>query len=147
MSRRRPWIIAGCFGFGWLAVLYAGADHPPPSGFAVVVVIILGLVVCTGLLIPRLWRIRVTKGIGRALVLAVVCGVALGMLVAVALLIKGSGEPSNANLSAADICLWLIAACAVGAVNAGLVAVVAIKMRPPEMNSHSSEQVESNPIC
>ncbi|MCB0088656.1 MAG: hypothetical protein KDE54_12140 [Caldilineaceae bacterium] len=51
MSSRLPFINAGVFFSGWLLILYAGADHPPPPGFVVLVLLDL----CAALLV--FWRV------------------------------------------------------------------------------------------
>jgi len=113
-------IIAVLFFFVWLAILYAGADHPPPPGF--IVVLLLDLV--AALLV--FWRMPyyldwMETGQSHRLLWVVrdglVAGAALALLTMLAAPILGSGEPA-VILTIRDRAIWFAVLAAVGIANA-----------------------------
>jgi len=113
-------IIAVLFFFVWLAILYAGADHPPPPGF--IVVLLLDLVAAllvfwrvpyyldwmqTGLTHRLLWVMR--DGL--------VAGIAFALLAMLLVPVLGSGEPTVIP-TIKDMAIWFAVLAAVGIANA-----------------------------
>jgi membrane protease YdiL (CAAX protease family) len=104
----------------WLFILYAGADHPPPSGF---IMLIVFDILAAGLIY---WRVPTyitwfeTRKSNR-LLYVLRDGVAAGFAFAVlALLLPGTGEPSNSPLPI-DYLIWFIVLGAVGLMNAVII--------------------------
>ena len=119
-ERQSAVAIALAFFFGWLGILYAGADHPPPPGFLIVVLIdlVAALVVYRRVPVYAAWaRTRRPRRWLRALLE----GAAAGLIVAgFALLLPIGGEPS-VQRSAPAMLIWFAALAAIGAANAVLI--------------------------
>ena len=120
--------IALVFFFGWLVVLYAGADHPPPPGFLALVLVDLAaaFVVYRRIFVYGTWSRTHRPQRWRR---AALDGILAGLLIAgMALLLPFGGEPSIQR-SATAVLIWCGALAAVGAANAlvicGVSAVVA----------------------
>ena len=73
--------MALAFFFGWLVVLYAGADHPPPPGFLALVLLDLGAAWVVYLRVPVYARWQRARRPGRWL-RVLFEGVVAGLLVA-----------------------------------------------------------------
>lgn len=75
---------------GLVAIAYAGADHPPPPGFVIVIGLALLCAVGVWWLVPHVvdapLRVGVLRGAG--------AGACAALLCALLLLLTGSGEPS-----------------------------------------------------
>jgi hypothetical protein len=132
----RPLALANAVIFfaGWMAILWAGADHPPPPRFLALVPLVL---LAAGLVywrLPVYLRWMETGGAGRLLnvasegILAGALFAALGILLS---RILGGGEP-GVEPSAADIILWFIVLAAVGAGNALLIYLINLLLRSRE---------------
>jgi hypothetical protein len=113
-------IIAILFFFVWLAILYAGADHPPPVGF--VLVVLLDLVAA----LVAFWRVPyyldwMQTGLTHQLLWVVrdglVVGIAFALLAVLAQPVLGSGEPTVAPTIRA-MAIWFAVLTGVGVANA-----------------------------
>ena len=104
---------AGLFFVFWLGIFYAGADHPPPRGFLLVIalVFICAIVVYLRVLTYVEW-IRSSKPQRYSYVVrdGLVAGLVVGLLAGVA---PGVGEPSVAP-SAMDRIIWFAVVAVVG---------------------------------
>lgn len=112
--------IALGFFSGWLLVLYAGADHPPPPGFPVVIVLDLAaaFVVYRRVRVYAEWsRARRPKRWLRLLFEGIVAGLIVAGL---ALVLPFGGEPSILRTAPATV-VWVVALAVVGAGNALLI--------------------------
>ena len=126
----RAWLIAGGFFIGWLLVILAGSDIPPPRGFAWIVV---GLVViCTAIAfaLSWLWRVRGVRGLLSVLWRTTTIGALTGLALAAIFAARGQGEPSIPPMNAADYAIWFSVLTVVGAVNGVIIGVVASLARP-----------------
>jgi hypothetical protein len=117
-DRRPALAIATVFFFGWLGILYAGADHPPPPGFALLVLIDLLAAAVVA------WRVPTYVAWSRAQrprrwLLALLEGAAAGLIVA-GVVIPFGGEPS-VQPSATAYVTWFAVLGAVGAANTLLI--------------------------
>lgn len=120
MAKTHALVSATGFLILWLAVLYAGADHPPPRGFLWIVLLVF---VCS---LVVYWRVPAyvawahTRRPGRLLRAALdglIAGVTVALVAALmAALIPGGGEAS-VTPSAADRAVWFGVLAAVGAAN------------------------------
>lgn len=110
--------------------MLAGSDIPPPRGF---VWVIGGLaVICLGmaLAIPRLWQIRRRKGLRAVLARTAGIGLGVGLLLAAAFALLGSGEPSAPPINAVAYLFWFSVVMVVGAINGVIVGLVVSWLRP-----------------
>lgn len=107
----------------WLAVLYAGADHPPPPGFVFVVLLDLA---AAGLVY---WRVPVylawiANRRGNALLYVVrdglIAGLTFAALPAASRWWLGGGEPTVAPTVAGTL-IWFAVVSGVGALNAVII--------------------------
>jgi len=115
-SRTAVWIAAAFF-LGWLLILWAGADHPPPPGFIVVVLVDLACAVVVYLRVDAYiaWA-RVRRR--RRLLLALRDGAAAGLVVAlIVVLLPGGVEPS-VQPGPIDAAIWFAILGTGGAANA-----------------------------
>lgn len=103
----------------WLGVLYAGADHPPPTGFLWAILLDLLATALVYIRVPTYlnWaRSRTPLRVLRALR----DGAAVGLIFAtVALSLPGTGEP-GIHPTFVDRILWFLILAAVGSGNAGV---------------------------
>ena len=127
-ERQAAVAIALAFFFGWLAILCAGADHPPPPGFLIVVLIdlVAALVVYRRVPVYAAWAgARRPRRWLRALLEGAVAGL---IAAGIALVLPFGGEPSIQRSAIANLG-WFAVLAVVGAVNAvviyGLSAVTA----------------------
>ena len=112
-------IAVGFFVF-WLAVLYAGADHPPPPGFVLLVLLVAVAAALVYVRTPTYVDWAATRRAGR-LWRVLGEGFAVGVLFGVApVLLPGGGEPSVAPGWGAYL-LWFLVLGGVGVANAVLV--------------------------
>jgi hypothetical protein len=121
LSRRQAGVISAVLFFViWLAVLYAGADHPPPSGF--VVVVLLDLIAACMVF----WRVPyyldwMQTGQPRRLLWVVrdglAAGLAFALLAVLASIFVGSGE-STVTKSIGSVSIWFAVQAGVGVANA-----------------------------
>lgn len=119
-ERQAAVAIALTFSFGWLAILYAGADHPPPPGFLIVVLIDVVAAVAVYRRVPVYAAWARARRPGRWL-RALLEGVAAGLLVAgLAWVLPFGSEPSIQRTAPAAL-IWFAALAAIGAVNALLI--------------------------
>lgn len=125
MNSKYPEVIAISFFVIWLAILYAGADHPPPMGF-----LWLAPLVAAGAFLVY-WRVPVyaawshSHRLGRILRVwleGLVAGVAVGFI---GLLVPGSGDPTILTMQAVDRLIWLAVLGVLGIVNALLLYAIA----------------------
>lgn len=109
--------IATAFFFGWLGILLAGADFPPPPGFVLIVLIDLLAAIVVYWRVPTYLDWSRTRRTYR-LLQALGEGFAAGLLVAlVAMLSPSSGEPS-VQPRWVDRLIWFAVLGSVGAFNA-----------------------------
>lgn len=100
----------------WFAILLAGADFPPPVGFAWIIVLDL---VAAGLVF---WRVKFYLAWQKSrqayrLLLVALDGVAIGSVFALfMMLLPGGGEPS-VQPSALDYLIWFAVLAAIGSFN------------------------------
>ena len=120
MHKRTALLNAVLFFVVWLAILYAGADQPPPPGFIFVVLLDL---VAAGVVY---WRVPfylawIASRRRNALLFVVLDGLVAGLAFAALPLAArwwlGGGEPSVAP-TMADSLIWLAVVGVVGALNA-----------------------------
>jgi len=118
MKTRNAAIIAS-FVATWLAILYAGADHPPPVGFflgLVPLVCICGLVVFLRFPAYASWSIARRPG---RFALAMRDGLLAGWVVGtMTLIFPNMGEPSTPPPGFASVLTWFAVLTAVGVFNA-----------------------------
>jgi len=115
-SKRLAIVLSGAFFVSWLAILYAGADHPPPVGFLWVVLLDL---VCAGfvyLRVPTYVAWSAARSSGRWL-RAFFDGLVAGLVIAlVTMVLNPNGEPS-VQPTWIDRTIWLGVLATVGAAN------------------------------
>ena len=114
----------------WLAIMLAGSDIPPPRGFMWVVA---GLaLICLGMAfaMPWLWRVRTTRGLSAVVRRTTTIGAVVGLVLAGAFAVKGSGEPSIPPMNLADYAIWFSVVALAGAVNGVLIGLVVSWLRP-----------------
>jgi hypothetical protein len=113
-------VIAVVFFSGWLVILYAGADHPPPPGFIAVVLIdlVAAFVVYRRVPVYAEWaRARRPRRWIRALLEGAVAGsIAAGL----AWVLPFGGESSIERSATAGL-TWLAVVTTIGAANALLI--------------------------
>jgi hypothetical protein len=120
MHRRVAQLNAAIFFLVWLAILYAGADHPPPPGFVVVVLLDL---IAAGLVYWRvpLYLAWIASRRRNALLFVVLDGLVAGLTFAALPLTArwwlGGGEPTVAP-TVADSLIWLTVVGGLGMLNA-----------------------------
>jgi len=118
MSSNYAAAIAFAFFAAWLAILYAGADHPPPIGFLWLIPLVGACAVAVYLRVSvyASWSGSHRRGrIVRVLVDGVSAGIVVGLVV---LLFPSSGDPDGAARHLANVVIWLAVLAAVGAANA-----------------------------
>jgi hypothetical protein len=125
--KRISLIIALSFFFVWLAILYAGADHPPPPGF---VWIVLFDAIAAALVYWRTptyidWSMKRVKGRWLRVALD---GIIAGLLFAAlaTMLNPNGGEPSTPPPGWSDRAIWFAVLAVVGLFNAVAVYVCAV---------------------
>ena len=113
-------IITILFFFVWLAILYAGADHPPPKGFALVVLLDLVAALVVFWRVPHYLDWMQTGTSYRLLSVVrdgLVAGVALALLAVLAKPVLRSGEPAVTPTIGAMV-IWFAVLAGVGVANA-----------------------------
>ena len=119
-DKRTATVIAVVFFSGWLVILYAGADHPPPPGFIALVLVdlVAAFVVYRRVPVYVAWaRARRPRRWLRALLEGVVAGlIAAGL----AWVFPFGGEPSIERSTTAGL-PWLAVVTTIGAANALLI--------------------------
>lgn len=101
------WIAGGFFVF-WLVILYAGADHPPPPGFLVLIVFDIG---CSVVIYFRVstyidWlKSQKTKRLFRAISDGLVTGAVIALIT---LLLPVGGEPSTSPPGLFEHLIWFL---------------------------------------
>lgn len=119
-QKRIQTIIAAVFFVGWLSILLAGADKPPPPGFVVIILIDL---LSAGVVY---WRVPTYMAWSTArrryrLPQALLEGFVAGLLVAlVVMLLPWAGEPS-VQPRLVDRLIWFAVVGAVGTFNSGAI--------------------------
>ncbi len=127
-TRRFALLLALAFFFGWLFVLLAGADHPPPTGFLLVVVLDAIAGACVYYRVPHYLEWQSVRRPGR-LRRVVGDGVLIGLVFASVPVLFGSGEPS-VTPGPIDMVIWFAVLAAIGVMNTMLVdACVAVYRR------------------
>lgn len=143
MNTKNSWarkIAVGFFTF-WLIVLYAGADHPPPPGFILVVLVDLG---CSIVVYYRVktyfdWLAFKKKGSSMR---AFGEGLAAGALIALLLLVMPtSREPNLPEPGLLENIIWISILAIVGAGNSmilyGIAALLAKRNASYQLGSAS----------
>jgi hypothetical protein len=111
-------IIASAFFLLWLSVLYAGADHPPPPGFVLIVALV---VVCSAIVWLRVrryyqWTVQCSRLRWlRAALDGIAAGAVIGLLV---MLTTGGGTSVQPRL--VDRVKWVAVSAIVGMLNSVL---------------------------
>ena len=110
-------INATLFFLVWLVILYAGADHPPPPGFVLLILFDLLAALLVYLRVPTYinWSNDRTK---HRFFYVILDGLAAGFGFALlAIFLPASGEP-GVNPSVADYLIWFTILGAIGVANA-----------------------------
>ncbi len=119
MKRQHSAIIAISFVVLWLSILYAGADHPPPSGFFIWIfpaVCICGLAVFLRIPVYASWCSEHRRG---RFASAIRDGLFAGLVVAVVtLFVPNTGEPGLVPPAFTSAVIWILVLMAVGCLNA-----------------------------
>jgi hypothetical protein len=105
---------------GWFVILYAGADHPPPPGFLVLVLIdgAAAFVVYRRVAVYAAWSQACRP---QRWLWAAIDGIVAGLVIAgMTLLLPFGGEPSIRR-SAPAVATWFGVLASVGAANAILI--------------------------
>jgi membrane protease YdiL (CAAX protease family) len=132
MNSKRPTLIAIAFFVIWLAILYAGADHPPPWGFFWLLPLVGAGAVAVYLRMPEYaaWsRSRQPFRLFRVGLEGVAAGSTVGVIT---LLLPFTGEPSISSLRITDVVTWIAVLAALGNANAVMVyglATISVKAR------------------
>ncbi len=118
MRVNTPAVIAAGFFVAWIAILYAGADHPPPIGFLWLVPFVFSCAVAVYLRFPvyQSW-----SGSGRPgrTIKVLIEGIVAGIVVALtALLIRSAVGPEIFPERIGDVLTWLAVLATLGAANA-----------------------------
>ena len=109
--------MALAFFFGWLVVLYAGADHPPPPGFLALVLLDLGAAWVVYLRVPVYARWSRALRPGRWL-LALLEGTGAGLIAAsLTFVLPFAAEPSMQRSAPATV-IWFATVTSLGTGNA-----------------------------
>jgi hypothetical protein len=125
MNSTPPALIAIAFFAFWIAILYAGSDHPPPVGFLwlVPLVFVCAVAVYLRVAVYASWSSSHRPGrIRRVLLEGIAAGTVVGL---VALLFPFTGEPTLPPKRIADILTWLAVLAAIGTANAVIIYVLA----------------------
>jgi hypothetical protein len=124
---RAPLAVALVFALFWLAVLYAGADHPPPTGFLwlAAIVLLCALVVFWRFPTYQTWsRPLKALAIGRVVLEGALAGLTVGLIFLIA------QDPGSQHIL--DSAIWLAVLGAVGMLNAlAIFALAAVSARKP----------------
>lgn len=127
--------IAVFFFVFWLAILYAGADHPPPPGFIVLIVIDLG---CSFIVYYRIstyiqWsRTKYNKRLIRAVLDGLVAGLSVALITVI---VPGGGEPSAPPPEFIDKMIWFAVLGTVGSLNSLSIYLIAAFYSKKNMSS------------
>ncbi len=111
-------IIAGTFFIGWLGILYAGADHPPPPGFILFVLfdLVAALLIYQRSPVYLNWH-RTKRKYRR--IRAILEGLAAGLaMAALTKLYPGTGNPGSPSPSLLANFIWFAVVGIVGSFNA-----------------------------
>jgi len=115
-EHRRIAITLGFFIF-WLVILYAGADHPPPPGFLIVVLFDLLAAMGVYFCVPAYaaWsRAHRPHHLLRVAAEGAAAGLLLGLIT---LLLPLGGEPTVPSPGRIEYLIWFIVLAGVGAIN------------------------------
>lgn len=116
MYKNHALVSAIGFFFCWLAVLYTGADHPPPRGFLWVVLLVFVCALVVHFRVPAYLAWICTRRPGRHVHVAVE-GLIAGLVVAmILLLLPGGGEPS-VTPTTVDRLIWFAVLGTIGMAN------------------------------
>ena len=125
MNRKIAAINAVLFGFIWLVILYAGADHPPPPGFLLIVLLVIGCTVVVYRRVPTYIDWIINRKEHRYIYVfldGIAAGFCAGLLVVFASILGtklGWGTAYPAAL--ADFLIWSAVLSFLGAVNSVLI--------------------------
>ena len=115
--RKNAHISAAVFFCFWLIILYAGADHPPPPGFILIVILDLACASLVYYRVPTYIRWQIDGRANRQFY-ALLEGLIVGAIIALLMMIiPGGGEP-GITLSTVDRAIWIAVVGSVGAANA-----------------------------
>lgn len=118
MNSKRSALIAIAFFVIWIAIFYAGADHPPPWRFLCFLPLIGACAVAVYLRIPAYaaWsRSRQSFRLFRVGLEGVAGGSPVGVIT---LLLPFTGEPSIPSPRITDILIWMVVLMTLGIANA-----------------------------
>jgi hypothetical protein len=119
MTRRFATGLALVFFVGWLVILLAGADFPPPAGFVWIVLLDAVAGGCVRYRIPHYLHWQSTGRPGRML-RALGDGIAIGLVFALLIVLLPYGEPSVVP-TVIDVVIWFMVLATVGAMSTVLV--------------------------
>lgn len=126
LARRLGWAVGG----GFVLVMLAGADRPPPPGFVLVIGCGMLLGVTTARLLPAVLAVWDARGWSAAVGRAAAAGFAGALLLALLLLVS-PGEPSVA-VGPTDWLIWCAVTGFLGVLGAvGTTAVARLLDRRP----------------
>jgi FtsH-binding integral membrane protein len=121
LSRRRAAVISAVLFFVfWLAVLYAGADHPPPRGFILVALLDLIAASLVFWRVPYYLDWMQTRRRRRLLWVVrdgLIAGLVIALLGVLASALIGGGEPT-VTPSIGGAAIWVAVLAGVGVANA-----------------------------
>jgi heme A synthase len=123
-DKRAAIAIALAFFFGWLAILYAGADHPPPPGFLALILFDLAAAFVVYRRVP-VYAQRARARRPRRWLLALLEGALAGLIAAGLALILSAilsvDDQTSMQRPALAVLIFVTVVAAVGASNALLV--------------------------
>jgi hypothetical protein len=140
-AKPRLLLAAGFFGI-WVAILYAGADHPPPIGFLWLIVLVLACATVVYLRVPRYATWSSTRRRGRML-LVVLDGAIAGLVTgSIPMVFRFRENPAVPDITVTGVLTWFAVLVAMGAVNAVLVYAITAVL---EKRLHSAQVVPVAP--
>ena len=100
----------------WLGVLYAGADHPPPPGFILVIIFDLAAALIIYFRVPVYIDWQITRKTNRLIQVSFE-GFLAGIVIALITALTSGGEP-GVPLTPIDKIIWFAVLGTVGVINA-----------------------------
>ena len=118
-------VVAICFFFVWLGILYAGADHPPPPGFGLIIIIdvLSSLVIYFRVGYYLRWLNGETK---YRLLRVMFDGLLAGIVIASVLVLFQLLSDPAITPAGIDYLIWFCVMSFVGIINALIVFIVSV---------------------